>query len=77
MDAMHLHVLLYESKIYLFLINYLFIIASYESCFYELIFVDKCIFIAQIQISCWQLLLLAYSTCSTYFPFKGADFHFY
>lgn len=27
MDAMHLHVLLYESKIYLFLINYLFIIA--------------------------------------------------
>lgn len=27
MDAMHLPVLLYESKIYLFLINYLFIIA--------------------------------------------------
>lgn len=27
MDAMHLHVLLYKSKIYLFLINYLFIIA--------------------------------------------------
>lgn len=27
LDAMHLHVLLYKSKIYLFLINYLFIIA--------------------------------------------------
>lgn len=37
MDAMHLHVLLYKSKVYLFWINYyLFIMASYESCFYEL-----------------------------------------
>lgn len=31
MDAMHLPVLLYESKIYLFLINYLFIIAWCKS----------------------------------------------
>lgn len=53
MDAMHLHVLLYESKRYLFLINYLFIIASYESCFYELIIVDKYIFIDQIQNLCY------------------------
>lgn len=35
-------------KIYLFLINYLFIIASYESCFYELYIVDEYLFIAKI-----------------------------
>lgn len=47
MDAMHLHVLLYKSKIYLFLINYLFIIASYESCFIPLCIVDVYLFIAK------------------------------
>ena len=46
MDAMHLHVLLYKGKLYLFLINYLFIIAPYVSCFYELYIVDKYLFIA-------------------------------
>lgn len=33
MDAMHLHVLLCQSKIYLLQISYLFITASYESSF--------------------------------------------
>ena len=71
---MHLHVLLYKSKIYLFLINYLFIIAWYESCFYLLYIVDKYLFIAKIQISCWQLLPV--HICFIFY-FKGADCHIY
>lgn len=65
-----------KSKVYLFQINYLFIMASYESCCYELYIVDKYLFIAKIHFSFQQLLVLAYSTVWAFSRSRCCFLHF-
>lgn len=71
MDAMHLLVLLYESKIYLFLINYLFIIACCKSlvlfccCFFNQLYTvgKSSLFISQISHADKQLMVFTDHNC--------------